>query len=1491
MATDLSASAIGGVSGDTGAGAQGGPENAYEKLSREVHQMQLTGAIHTDWLENPKGFLLKPDFKRKAQHVGAGGKKLNSSRVLRLHLPGNSYRVRWFVLDGMILRYFKTSTEEQELGAIHLTSVNAVLPSSVADAPEHALDLVCADRIYTVAGNDREDMVRWATVLTLVLRGEYKPKLMLRPESAVIRGSSVIPRPSAVARKTAMTQASRFTDANGMRMTGTLTGGMGDNDSKSQGEDDVKEKIITVTFDQPGPLNLVLRGTVDDEVMVCGFQDAKGELGPAEASGVIRVGDLLISINNHYFTNIEFQQAVDLIRAAGRPLTLRFSRVDFHTAPPVDTTRVAEGWVLSKEPSAHRYRIRMLQLQGDKLKLYKPSMQGGRVDEPCLVIRMDQVTDIRPTNDTREVVTAFTQCHPKQWGVTLEGSQSIFTFYTKNRDDMVQWVDLLKNSPLFSSKATRLSIPVHPVAVVEFDPVFEPKVVLQDDVGKLGDLLLTFSCHYFLLLEDGKMMYYVNAESAATRTRPIGTLRCDNIVSIVPSQVTDDSSVCDDSSSETSSIGGVTEEMMPWRLELGILVQGAVQKYRRPFIMCFTTQEKMMKWGIAIGKEAKRLTGQEYDLSSISRRASRSNSQTYAPRQSETPMTRPTISRLISNPSKYIDPNAQESSRLYRSLKDVTLKAATRGWFFVKKPRSVGMGAYHPRFLVLIDNQLMLFKYEVLEEESLHSYASMLDLRNIKDVREAESGFQENLDFTIQLTTSDDTIWMLVAESYAQKEAWLSALIWLSDYYYRPGDNDDDITPAINDAKRIALNNAGIMMSIPESEGSNSITSQDIDPKEAERLAAAGIAKERLSTTGLGALLTDDFTGIGGDIQIAGRRVFAAISSGIFRYYDSQSDYESEWGDTIDAISLKEIEEVHSDGLDLGSFVVKVKGEKEVRLVAESAKLAKRWMLVMCCCGDLILKKAPHADYWASTQPKEAWIWKLDRLYQVFRRRYFSLRNHQLIFYTEQGGRMLGMISLPCIFHLQMSKVWTRSKDEADFYQLEVSFAVPTAAEESSRTDQIGDFYAFLLAFDTEDQLKEWANAIYDCCTNSMSMKSNATLSPLGDIQVLPKELLKTSTFDHSDDDFFKTAGLPIGLTVPSKRPVPDAAVPASEFSSSGWLYYRTSKEERIRLRYFMQWGYELSIYKHEVLADEATAIRYGVIDCRALVDVRFAYINSPENAVELILGSETSVIIIPRTDQEAVMWRNSLLDVKRAYGQLESGKNKEDTFGTGVFISRGSTFSTHKDNEELLRLQIESTVIYSSNLQDWDGRKWIPKYFVLTSSRVLMMSLALHLYDEEPDILGSFSTKDIVEVRACNEKEEAETGNCKSACVIMLRPQSSSAGDVVQAAPGRTIVKCDSIDHCLEWMRLLCSSNGKLELKKNAATGYWGSVNRIASLSRHQSFLATAPLSAAIAAANSGSTSSTHTGERTRRMTRQDAARKRTSELIMNRKSMMGYP
>ncbi|GLE07471.1 hypothetical protein PINS_up017782 [Pythium insidiosum] len=460
-----------------------------------------------------------------------------------------------------------------------------------------------------------------------------------------------------------------------------------------------------------------------------------------------------------------------------------------------------------------------------------------------------------------------------------------------------------------------------------------------------------------------------------------------------------------------------------------------------------------------------------------------------------------------------------------------------------------------------------------------------------------------------------------------------------------------------------------------------------------------------------------------------------------------------------------------------------------------------------------------------------------------------------------------------------MSKVCAlkRSADsERDFFQLEISFALPrSGALDESATDQVGDFYALLLAFDTEEDLLEWAHAIYDCCTNSMSIKANATLGPLEEIQMLPRELLKISTFEEP------------------KHRSSDVATVHHDFSASGWLYYRTSNDERIRQRYFVQWGYELSIYKHEVLAHEATAIRYGVIDCRALEEVRFAYINSPENAVELVLGSGTRVVLIPRTDEEAVMWHNALRDAKLAYGSDDTVSAKNDALGPGLYISRGSTFATQKDNEELLRSQIEASVVYSTNLQEWDGKKWIPKYFVLTTSRVLVLSLALHLYDEEPDILGSFATRDIIEVKSCGDNDCVDIGSAHTACIITLRQSSNAAAgsrlsiESSMVSQERLLLRCDSIEHCLEWMRLLCASNGKLELKKNAATGLWGSVNRIASLSRHHSLLSFVPMTPPSASLTGSGGRDTLSGidRASRRLSRMDATKKRTTELILSRK------
>ncbi|KAL0582484.1 hypothetical protein ABG067_007641 [Albugo candida] len=66
----------------------------------------------------------------------------------------------------MVFRYIETQIEKQELGASHLASVNAVLPSSIADARKFAV----------------------------LLREEYHLKLLQRPESALILESAANPQ-------------------------------------------------------------------------------------------------------------------------------------------------------------------------------------------------------------------------------------------------------------------------------------------------------------------------------------------------------------------------------------------------------------------------------------------------------------------------------------------------------------------------------------------------------------------------------------------------------------------------------------------------------------------------------------------------------------------------------------------------------------------------------------------------------------------------------------------------------------------------------------------------------------------------------------------------------------------------------------------------------------------------------------------------------------------------------------------------------------------------------------------------------------------------------------------------------------------------------------------------------------------------------------------------------------------------------------------------
>ncbi|ETV84138.1 hypothetical protein, variant 2 [Aphanomyces astaci] len=1313
-------------------------ENAYEKLSREVHQAQITGAIHQDWLENPCGLLLKPDFKRKMQKMGAGGKKLiqTSLRGLRWHLPGNTYRSRWFVLDGMMLRYFRSKSDDQELGSIHLSSVNAVLPSSIADAPEHALDLVCADRIYTIAATTREDMVRWATVLTLVLRGEYQPKMMQRRESAVIRGSSVIPPHSRLSYIRQPSQiASHTPSANSFHPV--LAAFDEEMDDREHEMDEklrvlsVREKIVTVTFDSPGSLHLLLQSTMDDAIVVKGFHEpAEGGVGLAEATGAIKVGDLLVCIQDHSLTSTtSFDQAVQEIQVASRPLTLRFSRLE--VPPTKHQQRVAQGWVLAKEPATTRCRTRLLQLQGSKVLLYKPGMHSGHLDHPCVAISLDDVSDFRVVHDKRKAPG-----DAKEFGLTLEGKEMMLTFYVQRPAELWHWLDLLKNAPLFDKSAkTYATIPVHPLTIIEQPPKRTTIVLEGDGIMKLGDLSPTFEPRTLQLHAYGKLAVYRGDVR-------VGTVQCDTIQDI-----------------------SLSKFQGQWYLELiAVLPASDGHKYRREVVLRFDSEQQGIKWTRAIERVAKQCLGPGEDIDV-----------TIETVDEWTPPGQP-LQNDVSD-ATYASLQAEWSaSRHLGELKLEDKAALTQGWFFVKQPGMVGREAYHSRYVVLREHCLYLYKYQHTsppnDGATSTMCASTIDLSEIQDVVDGNPSLVETMEHTIQLQTASHVVFTLVALTCAQKNAWLALLVWTSDYY------------CVDDDQPLAALKSGAAATTPDSDQYLPRLSFESNPPSPVGKAAVWDAPGHVR----------------GWIKLDSLDVYACIVQGVFSCYESEEDMDAEWGDAVHAIPLAHVRRVYADNDDTSLVVTLDDDAAAVRLTCRDKCQVKTWMLAICSCSHLVL--STHGGRLESQPPHEGWIWKLDPLFQVHRKRFFCLKNHELVMSTASSAaadhRVLAVVPLDAIVKLFMSKVTTTGKDTplGDYFQL--TLQCDNGADDD---DDEAAVHTLSLSFFDESDMKTWATAIFHCCTNattttphgsSASLSSSTTIKPPTSVAVFPQELMKTSRFLESEDRW----------------------EPFMPGQARGWLYYRTSStKQRLRRRYFVQYGSELSIYKHELLSNEPSAIRYGVLDCRALVDVRFITTQCPENALALEFAA-TTLVLVAESDAATLAWRALLLDVKRTFNPTGSRRTDHG----GVLISRSSTFQN--ENEALLRNQIEQSVQFAANMHEWDGSKWVANYFVLTGSRLLVFSLAVHLYDEDPDVLSTYPTTLITSVRSVTDDDGV--GDVLHGQSPPLAKTSFVLG-FGRDVNSKLILKCETVDLCLQLMRLLCLSNGKLELKQSAATGSWG--------------------------------------------------------------------
>ena len=322
------------------------------------------------WFSSPSGNLMKPDFKRKEQLLqnlstttqddlpppptrGFGLMKQASSMVFR----SSKYNTRYFVLEGgSQLVYYKDENASTASGSIDLTEIEKVTPSHVVDAPPDSLDLVGEERVFTLAAEGEEEMLRWALVLQMAIDNLANQEQQQE-------------------------------------------GGEEDEETKkssTQLSDDSKWINYSVTFSHNGPLHLNVRGVENrDEsgqvlnhwIIVSGFETPEdGSIGEAEKSGKIKVKDILVGVNQVDLTVSTFNACMKKIKASSWPLTLNFLR----DATMEGVEVIKEGWGRLTAGTISRKR-RYLELMGEELSFTRPtpggaaqSMREGFINAPSI---------------------------------------------------------------------------------------------------------------------------------------------------------------------------------------------------------------------------------------------------------------------------------------------------------------------------------------------------------------------------------------------------------------------------------------------------------------------------------------------------------------------------------------------------------------------------------------------------------------------------------------------------------------------------------------------------------------------------------------------------------------------------------------------------------------------------------------------------------------------------------------------------------------------------------------------------------------------------------------------------------------------------------------------------------------------------------------------------------------------------------------------------
>ena len=325
------------------------------------------------WFNKPRGWLRKPDFKRDAQKrstLAAGtGRGLFDS-----FLPGNTYNRRYFVLDTekKMLWYYMDDSSSEVKGEVDLKEIVAIDISHVHDAPSHSLDLISADRHYTVTADSQEIMLKWAYAISLLL-GKYKLGV----------GKSATEKAMALA-----TQAPKKLSL-----------------KPTADEPSEKWHRYDVVYDAEGPLYLNVMGSANKDhsgkllnswIIVTSFElTAEGTPGRSEQSGLISVKDYIVGVNGIDLTTATFNEAMSTIGSASWPKTLHFLR-DNESAK--NMSRI-ESWATVYYPALNRRRRRYAEIKQDLIVFHKPAPGGSASADRDSFFQLGNIVSIKPLID------------------------------------------------------------------------------------------------------------------------------------------------------------------------------------------------------------------------------------------------------------------------------------------------------------------------------------------------------------------------------------------------------------------------------------------------------------------------------------------------------------------------------------------------------------------------------------------------------------------------------------------------------------------------------------------------------------------------------------------------------------------------------------------------------------------------------------------------------------------------------------------------------------------------------------------------------------------------------------------------------------------------------------------------------------------------------------------------------------------------------------